>query len=280
MAKKPIPEKDTRKLGKVEVQWLPANWLKPNEYNPNRQSDHDFELLCRSMRSDGFTTPILALQPEGEISETNQAVIVDGFHRWKAGQAIGYEKIPVVLTSMSEAQRRIATLRHNRARGHEDPMRVAAMLKDLADEGNILFAQEELMLDDVEIEHLLQNVEIEEVEQLRVEAEAEVTEQAEAEGRELTEEELAQQASDLMRKKRDDHEYEKRKRDLGLYAKEKSNVYAVNLVYADEVENAVLTRALGKDRRLRQEQFLAICRMLVDGQLPELEEAPAAAQEG
>ena len=37
--------------------------------------DHEFELLLSSIRSDGFTTPVIVL---------HDGTIVDGFHRWKA----------------------------------------------------------------------------------------------------------------------------------------------------------------------------------------------------
>jgi len=67
---------------------IPVNELQPNEYNPNRQSDHDFELLCRSITEDGFTQPILA--------QSSTKIIIDGEHRWRAAKAIGMTTIPVV----------------------------------------------------------------------------------------------------------------------------------------------------------------------------------------
>lgn len=137
-------------LERLTVQYVDVGALVPNDYNPNRQSDHDFELLLRSMREDGFTQPIVAL--------ASTKVIVDGEHRWRAGQALGMAQVPVVFVDMTPEQARIATLRHNRARGSEDVELAAAVLRDLAQLGALDYAQEQLMLDDTEMERLLQDI--------------------------------------------------------------------------------------------------------------------------
>ena len=143
-------EKKAVKLEKLKVEYVKVDDLKPNTYNPNRQSDHDFELLLRSMREDGFTQPIVALK------ETK--VIVDGEHRWRAGQALGYDEVPVVFVDMTEAQAKIATLRHNRARGSEDFELASSVLRDLAELGALDWAQDSLMLDETELERMLEEV--------------------------------------------------------------------------------------------------------------------------
>lgn len=139
----------------------------PNPYNPNRQSEHEFELLCRSIQEDGFTQPILAVR----IDETHCAdpkftgkykpgdlVVVDGYHRSKAAGQLGLAKIPFVLVPMQVAQMRISTLRHNRARGSEDIELSAEVLRDLRKLGALEWAQDSLMLDDTEMERLLDDV--------------------------------------------------------------------------------------------------------------------------
>ena len=55
-------EKKNQALEKLAIKYIPINSLIPNEWNPNRQSDHDFELLLRSMEEDGFTQPIVAVK--------------------------------------------------------------------------------------------------------------------------------------------------------------------------------------------------------------------------
>lgn len=145
---KPKVEKNNVVLDQLDVIYLPVNEIKPNSYNPNRQSQHDFELLCKSIAEDGFTQPIVVLRATKEI--------VDGEHRWRACKALGYDEVPCVLTDMTPEQMRIATLRHNRARGSEDANLAADVLKSLAEMGDdvLAHAQDSLQMDDVEIARL------------------------------------------------------------------------------------------------------------------------------
>jgi len=131
----------SHKLKELRVEYVPIDRLKPNWYNPNRQSEHEFELLTKSMQEDGFTQPVVALK---------DGTIVDGEHRWRAAQVIGYKDIPVVFVDMSPEQMRISTLRHNRARGKEDTTLVARVIKDLAEIGAADWAKDSLMLSDQE----------------------------------------------------------------------------------------------------------------------------------
>lgn len=143
-------ERKASQLERLSVEYVNVDQVKPNEYNPNRQSDHDFELLMRSMREDGFTQPIIAQRATSQI--------VDGEHRWRAAQALGYEQVPVVYVDMSPEQMRVSTLRHNRARGSEDVELAADVLRDLESLGALDWAQESLMLDDVELQRMIEDV--------------------------------------------------------------------------------------------------------------------------
>ena len=142
-------KEETVQLSTTKIEYVPVDSIKPNAYNPNRQSGHEFELLCRSMREDGFTTPIVAMKESREI--------VDGEHRWKAAQAIGIAEVPVVFVNMTEAQMKVSTLRHNRARGSEDVQAMAAVLRELNQSGAIEWAADSLMIEDVELERILED---------------------------------------------------------------------------------------------------------------------------
>ena len=137
-------------LERLEVTYVPIGSLTPNAYNPNRQSEHDFELLKRSMTEDGFTQPIIVRGKDN--------MIVDGEHRWRAGRDLEYAEVPVVFVDFTDEQMRISTLRHNRARGSEDIALSAEVLRDLEKLGALEWAQESLMLDDTEIEVLLSDI--------------------------------------------------------------------------------------------------------------------------
>jgi ParB/RepB/Spo0J family partition protein len=140
------PKHDPITLQQLQVEYVVPSELKPNDYNPNRQTEDEFEMLKASMREDGFTQPILCMQ-DGSI--------VDGEHRWRAAQELGYEEVPVVRVSMTEAQRRIATMRHNRARGQDDTAAVAELMLDLEKLGALDWAQEALLLSNEEVRRLV-----------------------------------------------------------------------------------------------------------------------------
>lgn len=143
-------EKRANALQELVVEYVSIDTLQPNSYNPNRQSEHDFELLKKSMSEDGFTQPI--------VVQEETLTIVDGEHRWRAGRDLGYTEVPIVKVTMTPEQMRIATLRHNRARGSEDIELSAAVLRDLEQLGALDWAQDSLMLDDAEIQKLLEDV--------------------------------------------------------------------------------------------------------------------------
>lgn len=164
-ARKEVERKASR-LETLEIEYVSVDEVKPNAYNPNRQSEHDFELLLRSIEEDGFTQPIVVIKVTEETREDpafkhfdlGDTVIVDGEHRWRACKRLGYEEIPVAYTPMTPEQMRVATLRHNRARGSEDIELAAQVLRDLRDMGALDAAADSLLYDDVELQRLLEDV--------------------------------------------------------------------------------------------------------------------------
>lgn len=161
-------EKKANALKRLVITYIPTGDIKPNSYNPNRQDPHQFELLLKSITEDGFTQPIVVLK----VTEQNKSdkafaggqyvvgdtVVVDGEHRWRAAQHLGMKEVPVVYTDMTPEQMRIATLRHNRARGDEDLELTAQVLKDLRELGALESAADSLMMDDVELDKLLNDI--------------------------------------------------------------------------------------------------------------------------
>lgn len=156
-------EKQAHALEQLDITYLPTAELRANSYNPNRQSEHDYRLLTASITEDGFTQPVVAIEVTQAMADNDEAdghpvgsiVIVDGEHRWRVASDLGMEKIPVVIVPMTLIQARIATLRHNRARGSEDVELSAAVLRDLESVGALEWAADSLSLDEVEIERLL-----------------------------------------------------------------------------------------------------------------------------
>lgn len=103
------------------VQWVPADQVTANDYNPNTVAPPEMQLLEHSIAQDGYTQPIVTWQTGDAEYE-----VVDGFHRNRVGResAVVSERIqgylPIVVvndTRIDRGDRIAATIRHNRARG-------------------------------------------------------------------------------------------------------------------------------------------------------------------
>ena len=136
------------------LQWVERKELVPNDYNPNRVSKQNLELLTTSIFVNGFTLPIVC-RPD--------MTIIDGFHRYTVfGEGwtyipkfsdeewvkLGYDtsrktlferaegKVPVVVVSqLDESLYVYGIVTHNRARGVHllEPMK--AIVQRLIREG-------------------------------------------------------------------------------------------------------------------------------------------------
>lgn len=139
------------------IEWVKWELLKPNDYNPNKVSKDNLELLTLSIFVNGFTAPVVC-RPD--------RTIIDGFHRymvfgpeWKYAPsltndewtALGYDTtrktlyersqgtVPIVTVSqVDESMYIYGTVTHNRARGQHllEPMK--AIVKRLIDEGKTI----------------------------------------------------------------------------------------------------------------------------------------------
>lgn len=114
------------------LQWVEREKLHANDYNPNKVSEDNLQLLIQSILTNGWTLPIV-VRPD--------YTIIDGFHRWTVA---GREplrsklggKVPVVIVDHKDKSDDVyGTITHNRARGTHllEPMK--AIVKQLIDEG-------------------------------------------------------------------------------------------------------------------------------------------------
>jgi ParB-like chromosome segregation protein Spo0J len=111
------------------VQWVPADSVHANDYNPNSVAKPEMELLELSILEDGFTQPIVVWQ------DGDQYEVVDGFHRHLVGKKLGMSHLPVVVVNDGRTDRsdRIAsTIRHNRARGKHQVGAMSEIVQELA----------------------------------------------------------------------------------------------------------------------------------------------------
>jgi ParB-like chromosome segregation protein Spo0J len=103
----------------LNVQLVPIDDVKGNEYNPNKVAPPEMALLKLSIRKDGMTMPVVV----SNEMEGTKYVVVDGFHRTTT---INHSKdiretlhgyLPVSKLHKNIEDRITATVRHNMARG-------------------------------------------------------------------------------------------------------------------------------------------------------------------
>lgn len=118
------------------VVWVPADKVEANDYNPNTVAPPEMKLLEHSIRSDGYTQPIV-----GYVEEEGHVEVVDGFHRNRVGTETDdihkriHGHLPIVLINERRKERsdRIAaTIRHNRARGKHAVTAMSDIVAELA----------------------------------------------------------------------------------------------------------------------------------------------------
>jgi ParB-like chromosome segregation protein Spo0J len=137
------------------VEWIPRGELSANSWNPNVQAPPEHRLLKVSLLENGWTQPIVAREQDGGLE------IVDGYHRWLVSAdpevaALTGGMVPVVrLAECAPDVARMATIRHNRARGTHHVLKMADIVAELLDMGK---SPEEigrrLQMDDEEVERL------------------------------------------------------------------------------------------------------------------------------
>lgn len=119
------------------VQWIPAEMVTANDYNPNHVAPPEMRLLYQSIKEDGYTQPIVAYWDQ----DRRKYIIVDGFHRHRVGKE--YRDIresvrghlPIVVIDKPIENRMASTIRHNRARGKHSVLGMTNIVVDLVQKG-------------------------------------------------------------------------------------------------------------------------------------------------
>ncbi|MFR1518479.1 MAG: IbrB-like domain-containing protein [Clostridia bacterium] len=116
---------------------VPIEKIKPNTYNPNAVAPPEMKLLYESIKSDGYTMPIVCYY----VKKKDFYLIVDGFHRYQImlEHPDIYERengmLPVSVIDKPLDQRMASTIRHNRARGNHDVDLMSNIIKELHELG-------------------------------------------------------------------------------------------------------------------------------------------------
>ena len=89
----------TLKMQEVEIDKL-IPWME----NP-RRNDHAVDAVAKSIESYGFNVPIVCDQ---------NLTIIAGHTRWKAARKLGMKVVPIVITPMTDAQRKAFAVADNK----------------------------------------------------------------------------------------------------------------------------------------------------------------------
>jgi len=112
-----------------EIVYLDINSVKPNEWNPNTQSESVFNALTENIREIGMTEPIM-VKPEDD----GTYLIVSGHHRWEACKVLGMAEVPAyVMDEFDMDAAKFQTVRMNMLKGKLDPVKFTKLFDQMAD---------------------------------------------------------------------------------------------------------------------------------------------------
>lgn len=118
------------------VRWIPMSQIQANSYNPNKVATPEMNLLYESIKTDGYTQPIVAYK-----LGPNKYEIVDGFHRSRVGQEFldirdrVHKYLPLTVIDKPIDERMGSTIRHNRARGTHQIRSMSEIVLELVGQG-------------------------------------------------------------------------------------------------------------------------------------------------
>lgn len=119
------------------VQRIPLDKIKANNYNPNSVAPPEMELLETSIWEDGYTQPVVCFYDDIE----KMFIVVDGFHRYricKESKRVNQREdghLPVVVIDKEIGDRMASTIRHNRARGSHNIELMSSIVAELVEIG-------------------------------------------------------------------------------------------------------------------------------------------------
>lgn len=120
----------------MNVRLVPIDKVQANDYNPNKMEAKMFRLLKKSITEDGLTMPIVTFYD----TDSDKYVIVDGFHRWTVLSKLKVNDVPVSVIDKPINDRRISTIRHNKAKGTHQLDLVKANFNELLSDPNLSLA--------------------------------------------------------------------------------------------------------------------------------------------
>lgn len=113
---------------------VPVDQIRPNPWNPNEMDKAMFEKELASIRKFGFVDPLTVRWRGLTSAGADIYEIIDGEHRWKAAQDLGYTELPCwTLGQLDDDDAKELTIVLNETRGKSDKERLSVLLKGLVE---------------------------------------------------------------------------------------------------------------------------------------------------
>ena len=136
----------------MDIKPIRIDRIFPNDYNPNVVSEDILAKLRAEISQKGLCEPIILRRKGNDGYE-----IVDGEHRWRVCQELGWEEIPCIIQDYDDNEAKIKTLQLNYMRGSAVPVKLASLIHELSKEIKLedlakrLPYEEPQMLNDLEL---------------------------------------------------------------------------------------------------------------------------------
>ncbi|MDD4874765.1 MAG: ParB/RepB/Spo0J family partition protein, partial [Dehalococcoidales bacterium] len=136
----------------LDIKLIKIDQIFPNNYNPNVVSEDILAKLRAEISQKGLCEPIILRRKGNDGYE-----IVDGEHRWRVCQELGWEEIPCIIQNYDDNEAKIKTLQLNYMRGSAVPVKLASLIHELSKEIKLedlakrLPYEESLMLNNLEL---------------------------------------------------------------------------------------------------------------------------------
>lgn len=114
-----------------EIVSLPLDQIQLNAWNPNEQTELEFDMLVEQIRTVGFIDPL-----EVVPLTTGLYRVIGGAHRLQAAQVLGMGKVPCVVLSDKRWEdqdlQKFATVRLNSLHGSPNAEKMIALYREMA----------------------------------------------------------------------------------------------------------------------------------------------------
>ena len=122
----------------LEFPTLQMDSIRPNNWNPNKLDKSSFQKLKNGISriiTESGTIPPITVRPLKEPEGVCVYEIIDGEHRYRAMDDLGYEEIPACILNVGESDARVLTITLNYLRGEADLYDYVSLIQEIVDEG-------------------------------------------------------------------------------------------------------------------------------------------------